>query len=283
MTLTSRSNPYFMEDQTAIAFSGGRTSGFMLWNILQAHGGSLPDGVVATFQNTGLEHEKTLEFVRDIETNWGVPITWLEAPTEYEPDQKSPRTFRVVDFCSASRKGEPFEALIKARKNLPTVIGRWCTSELKIRTLRRYLLQELEWDEYDVAIGIRADEPRRVARMKGDYKGENPVMPIALAGHSERDVLEFWEAQDFDLDLPGGDNTFGNCTGCFLKSLPKLKKIADANAEHLEWWARMEKEQGMNFRLDRPNFHQIGVELTLQGRLFDDRLDDDTIPCTCTD
>ena len=272
-----------MEDQTAIAFSGGRTSGFMLWNILQAHGSSLPDGVVATFQNTGLEHEKTLEFVRDIETNWGVPITWLEAPTEYEPDQKSPRTFRVVDFCNASRKGEPFEALIKARGMLPTVIGRWCTAELKIRTLRRYLMQEVGWDEYDIAIGIRADEPRRVARMKGDHKGENPVMPMALAGHSERDVLEFWKAQDFDLDLPGGDNTFGNCTGCFLKSLPKLKKIADANPEHLEWWARMEKEQGINCRLDRPNYHQIGVELTLQGRLFDDRLDDDTIPCTCTD
>lgn len=277
------SNPYFLEQQTAIAFSGGRTSGFMLWNILQAHGGTLPDGVVATFQNTGLEHEKTLEFVRDVELKWNVPIVWLEASMDYEEGQKSPKTYRKVDFCSASRKGEPFEALIKARGHLPTVIGRWCTAELKIRTLRRYLVQELGWEEYDITIGIRADEPRRVARMKPDSSRETPIMPIAMAGHTERDVLDFWKAQDFDLDLPGGDNTFGNCTGCFLKSLPKLKKIADANPEHLEWWARMEKEQGVPFRLDRPNYHQIGVELTLQGRLFDDRLDDDTIPCTCTD
>jgi 3'-phosphoadenosine 5'-phosphosulfate sulfotransferase (PAPS reductase)/FAD synthetase len=276
-------NPYLMEDQTAIAFSGGRTSGFMLWNILQAHGGSLPDGVVACFQNTGLEHEKTLEFVRDVEVRWGVPITWLEAETEYEEGRKSPATYKVVDFCSASRKGEPFEALINARQMLPTVMARFCTVELKMRTLKRYLKQKLGWTEYDVAIGIRADEPRRVARMKGDHKGENPVMPMAMAKHTEADVLEFWKQQDFDLDLPGGDNTFGNCTGCFLKSLPKLKKIADANPDHLAWWARMEKEQGIPFRIDRPNYHEIGVELTLQGRLFDDRLDDDTIPCTCTD
>ena len=276
-------NPYFMEDQTAIAFSGGRTSAFMLRKILDAHGGSLPDGVVACFQNTGLEHEKTYEFIRDIETKWNVPIKWLEASTEYEEGQKSPRSYKIVDFCSASRKGEPFEALIKARKSLPTVIGRWCTAELKMRTLRRYLVDGLGWDEYDVAIGLRGDEPKRVARMKGDYKGETPVLPMATAGHSELDVFKFWEEQDFDLDLPGGDNTFGNCTGCFLKSLPKLKKIADANPEHLAWWARMEKEQGIPFRIDRPDYHSIGVELTLQGRLFDDRLDDDSIPCTCTD
>ena len=94
-------NPYLLDEQTAVAFSGGRTSGFMLWNILQAHGGSLPDGVVVCFQNTGLEHEKTLEFIRDVEAKWGVPITWLEASTEYEEGRKSPHTYKVVDFCTA--------------------------------------------------------------------------------------------------------------------------------------------------------------------------------------
>lgn len=28
--------------------------------------------------NTGLEHQATLEFVRDVEHEWGVPIVWLE-------------------------------------------------------------------------------------------------------------------------------------------------------------------------------------------------------------
>ena len=276
-------NPYRIQGPAAIAFSGGRTSGFMLKKILDAHDGKLPDDVIVTFQNTGLEHEKTLEFIRDCQNFWGVDIVWLEATTDYKPEQKSPHGARVVDFCKASRNGEPFTALIRARQMLPTVIARFCTVELKMRTLKRYLKQEKGWTEYDVIIGIRADEPRRVARMKGDHKGETPVMPMALARHTEKDVLTFWQNQPFDLDLPGGNNTFGNCVGCFLKSLPKMQKIADAKSEHLDWWARMEKEQQKPFRLDRPNYHEIQVELTLQGRLFDDSLVDDSIPCTCTD
>ena len=283
MMPTFHFDPYKIEGPAAIAFSGGRTSAFMLWHILQAHGGKLPDDVIVSFQNTGLEHEKTLEFIRDCEQNWNQEIIWLEATTDYEPDQKSPHGAKRVDFCTASRKGEPFEALVNARGSLPTVIGRWCTFELKIRTMRRWILDNLGWDSWDIAIGLRADEPRRLAKLSGDTKREEVIAPMGEAGHSERDVLEFWKNQPFDLDLPGGNNTFGNCVGCFLKSLPKLKKIADARPDHLDWWRRMEEEQQQTFRIDRPNYHQIQVELTLQGRLFDDALDDDTIPCTCTD
>lgn len=276
-------NPYRIEGPAAIAFSGGRTSGFMLKQIIDAHDGKLPDDVIVSFQNTGLEHEKTLEFVRDCQSHWDVDIVWLEASTDYEPGQKSPDAARVVDFCSASRNGEPFEALINARGSLPNPIARWCTFELKIRTMRRWILENLGWEEWDIAIGLRADEPRRLAKLAGDTNRETVIAPMGEAGHTENDVLEFWQTQPFDLDLPGGNNTFGNCVGCFLKSLPKMQKIADAKSEHLDWWARMEKEQEQNFRLDRPNYHQIKVELTLQGRLFDDSLVDDSIPCTCTD
>ena len=39
-----------------IHFSGGRTSAFMLWHILEAHGGTLPQDVKVVFCNTGKEH-----------------------------------------------------------------------------------------------------------------------------------------------------------------------------------------------------------------------------------
>ena len=45
-------NPYKIESPALISFSGGRTSGFMLYQILQAHNGSLPKDVHVTFATT---------------------------------------------------------------------------------------------------------------------------------------------------------------------------------------------------------------------------------------
>ena len=38
-------NPYLIKGPALISFSGGRTSGYMLNHILEAHGGRLPDDV----------------------------------------------------------------------------------------------------------------------------------------------------------------------------------------------------------------------------------------------
>ncbi len=100
------SDPFKITDTTVISFSGGRTSAYMLWRVLEANAG-LPSDAVVLFANTGKEEEETLCFVRDCSLNWGVPITWLEYLSDYPK-------YRVVDFDTASRNGEPFEAA-KAR------------------------------------------------------------------------------------------------------------------------------------------------------------------------
>ena len=120
--LTSRSNPYYIDGPTSISFSGGRTSGFMLWQILQAHGGKLPDDVVVCFQNTALEHPKTYEFIRDVEQKWQVPIVWLELVVNKTVDDEDTNRgtrvywYKKVDFCTAAKAGEPFRDLILQRK-----------------------------------------------------------------------------------------------------------------------------------------------------------------------
>ena len=110
---------------TCISFSGGRTSGYMLWLTLQAHGEKLPDDTHVVFANTGKEEEATLRFVRDCAERWGVPIVWVE----YRPDGDG---WTTVDFHTASRNGEPFDALIRKRNYLPNPVARFCTVELKI-------------------------------------------------------------------------------------------------------------------------------------------------------
>ena len=63
-------NPYKIPTPAIISFSGGRTSGFMLWNIINAYGGKLPDDVFVCFANTGREIEHTLEFVNECEKHY---------------------------------------------------------------------------------------------------------------------------------------------------------------------------------------------------------------------
>jgi hypothetical protein len=69
---------------------------------------------------------QTLDFVRDCGERWNVPIVWVE----YAPDGEKQRKFRVVDHRTASRQGEPYEALLRERRYLPNPVTRFCTTQL---------------------------------------------------------------------------------------------------------------------------------------------------------
>ena len=64
------SDPYKIIEPTCISFSGGRTSAYMLWRVLQENNG-LPKEAKVCFANTGKEEEATLRFVRDCGEQWG--------------------------------------------------------------------------------------------------------------------------------------------------------------------------------------------------------------------
>lgn len=226
-------SPYILPDgNVQIAFSGGRTSAYMLHQILEANGG-LPDRVEVTFQNTGREMPQTLDFVQEVGDIWGVRIVWLE----YLPVAPG---FERVNHNNASRNGEPFEMLIRKRKFLPNQQARFCTTELKVRTAKKYL-RSLGWERWTNCVGIRADEPHRLN--KPAPKDRWTVWtPLADAGVSKHDVAAFWRKQRFDLRLPNvrGNCWLGNCDGCFLKSEAHIASLARDFPERHAWWEEME-------------------------------------------
>lgn len=187
-------DPFVIDGPTCLSFSGGSTSGYMLWRTLQANPRSVLDQYLrVAFANTGCEHEKTLEFVRECELRWGFPIEWVEY-------RDSDAGYEVVNFDNASRNGEPFEAIIRKRNYLPNPVTRFCTSELKIRAMHKHL-KSLGWHEandgWDQFIGIRADEPRRVGKIRArghstETSKETMLMPLADAGIGYQDVDDFW-------------------------------------------------------------------------------------------
>ena len=231
-------SPYLLPDcNVQIAFSGGRTSAYMLHQILEANG-DLPDRVVVSFQNTGREMPETLDFVQECSERWGVHVVWLEYRNE------EPR-FEIVSHNSASRNGEPFEAIIRRRGFLPNRVNRFCSIEMKVHTARRYLV-DLGWQEWTNATGIRADEKGRIRDESVKVKGTRhwPWQPLAKAGIQKSDISEFWHRQPFDLRLPNykGKCWLGNCDGCFLKSEANQTALAREYPERHAWWERMERE-----------------------------------------
>ncbi len=240
MTATARlprtlRNPYRVPLPAVISFSGGRTSGFMLKKIVDAYGGRLPDSVAVIFANTGIEREETLQFVDVCGREWGVDIVWLE----YLWD--APHRTRVVDFATASRKGEPYAALIDRKGFVPNVKLRACSSFLKRDRIESYARHWLGLKRWHSVIGLRADEQRRVLRMRamncGSRTGARAVLPLADAGVREADVLDWWKRQPFDLGIP---SYAGNCDLCYLKGRAKLIRLIRADPSRADWWIEQE-------------------------------------------
>ncbi|QVN09501.1 phosphoadenosine phosphosulfate reductase family protein [Pseudomonas rhodesiae] len=288
-------SPYKLSGTTVVSFSGGRTSAYMLRQVLD-NNDDLSD-LVVTFANTGKEHPATLEFVRECAERWKVPIVWLE----FRDDDAG---FAVMDYATASRQGEPFEALIRKRKYLPNPVTRFCTIDLKIRIIHKYLRSlglSTEEAPVDMMTGIRADEPRRVVKIRhrkstSESKWATMVMPLADAGVGVQDVTDFWAGQPFDLMLPtiNGRTLEGNCDLCFLKGAKQVYSIIasdrDEPARKSDWWARMESSvvsggkftgDGARFRSDRPSYQQMLDYSNTQFDMFADH--DEAIECFCGD
>lgn len=268
-------NPYKIEPPFYVSFSGGRTSGYMLRMILDAWGGAMPEGGHVLFANTGKEHSATLDFVHEIETRW-CPITWIE----YRSDAPH---WAAVNYQTADRTGIHFANMIRKKQRLPSPPQRFCTSELKVKPMESFM-RSLGLEDFVCIMGIRADEPRRVARIRGKQDRELSI-PLADANVTEEQVLMFWKAEAFDLPWPHDQKYFGNCDLCFLKSHHRIRHVLQEMPQSAQWWIDREEEIGHQFRFDRPSIKTMLHQVTIQGQLFpsDSCSTDDTLPCDCTE
>lgn len=268
----TNNNPYLITGPALISFSGGRTSAYMLHEILKAHGGTLPDDVVVAFANTGKEREETLRFVHECGSRWGVKIVWLEFLKRSGP---AAGRYERVGFNSASRKGEPLARLIKAKSFTPNSAMRFCTEEAKVNTIKAYLQGELGWAEWANVIGLRHDEGARcLKKYAQNAEGKSlwvNLMPLDKARVSKADVMAFWAEQDFDLGLRGYE---GNCDLCFLKGIGKLKAIIRENPGVAEWWIEQERIGKGRF-ITEHSYADLAREVAEQPHLFDSLDDDD--------
>ena len=228
-------NHYRVPRPAVISFSGGRTSAYMLRRVIDAYGGRLPSDIAVVFANTGMERTETLDFVDTCARAWSFTVHWVE----YLWD--APNRTRIVDHATASRNGEPYAALIDRKGFVPNVTMRTCSGTLKRDRIESFARHHLGLKRWHSVIGLRADEPRRVWRMRamncGSRTGAHAVLPLADAGVREADVIKWWKKQPFDLGIP---SYAGNCTACFLKGRAKLIRIIRENPSLADWWIEQE-------------------------------------------
>lgn len=263
-------NPYLIEGPAAISFSGGRTSGYMLKQIFDAYGGNLPANVIPIFANTGKEREETLRFVHNFREHWGIEVRWVE----YRRDGG----FEEIGYNSASRAGEPFSALIKSKGMPPNWQARFCTQYLKVLPMTNFMIaQGFIPSSYKEVIGLRDDEGHRILKMleRNDKFDRQCIAPMAKARATKRTVMEFWQAQPFDLGLGPGE---GNCDLCFLKGRGIRKELIRRRPSSADWW--INEEQSVNGFFDRrDSYSGLAAEVRNAPDLFPSDEEENDVEC----
>ncbi len=178
--------------------------------------------------------------------------------------------------------------------------------------------------EYVSLIGLRSDEPERVQRIKNresseaGYEGEYVYMPLSEMQIARADVNDFWQRQDWDLDMPG-DTRLSNCVYCFLKGAANLNAIhkemrpqmnggawrnlpgsLQGTPSDLRWWVDIEKKYGRDLvaenrviksegrgedAVDHIGFfgnHKFSYEKVDQDEVVEG-LKESMLPCDCTE
>lgn len=249
-----------------ISFSGGRTSAFMA-KFLFEHPDFREREKIVCFANTGREYEATLEFVDMCDKAFGLNVVWLEALVN--PKKGKGTSFRIVDYKSSSRQGEPFEEVIRkygiSNKQFPH-----CTRELKQLPIRKYM-QSLGYKKWITAVGIRVDEPHRINR-GSDSNFMNPFFPLAdTIRVDERFIRDWWDRQYFDLNLKDYQS---NCDLCWKKSKRKRLTLISENSSVAEWWGNMELKYGEGlYQFDQRDGITIPELVELAKRSFRKALD----------
>jgi len=138
-----------------VKFSGGRSSGMMLMNLLKNNQLDPKRGDVIIFNNTSAEHSATYDFTRSMkklaEEKYNIPFFWIEYQT-YEDSSNTYQwsrkpSYRIVNDQPFSQdnpdgyrfKGEVFEEMISLGGFLPSMVSRICTVSMKIYTTNAFL------------------------------------------------------------------------------------------------------------------------------------------------
>lgn len=215
-----------------VSISGGRTSGYMAAYLKR----TMPDAnLLFVFANTGQEHPKTIEFLKNLNQHFCLNLVCVESVVHRGVRVAS--THKAVPINELHMGGDLFREMC-AEYGLPNKDYPHCNRELKLNPIHSYAVEHFGSDDYDTAIGIRADE---IDRMSVSAKKRRIFYPLVKNPTIKAQIHDWWKKQPFDLEIP---EHHGNCLTCWKKSDRKLKTIATDNPEWFELFRELERDHG---------------------------------------
>ena len=203
-----------------VSFSGGRTSAYLVHLMEQKR---INEGwdVSYVFMDTGAEHPKTYEFVRNVVESFNIDLVCLRPVTHFEKGVGN--TYKEVALSEIGDDLSPWVDMLRKYGTPYNPSGGFCTDRMKTTPYKKYCDKVLGKGEYVSWLGIRIDEPKRLKEKEGfKYLAD-------ISDAEKDDILDWWRSQDFDLEIP---EHLGNCVFCIKKGANKIA-LAAKDEPHL--------------------------------------------------
>lgn len=229
-----------------VTVSGGRSSAMMARHI-QTSDKYKNFEKVYVFCNTGMERYETIQFLKDIEKHWELPLVKIEGV--YSSVMGEGVRYKIVDWDNLNMTAKPFSEMI-AHKNkgifggMPSLDAPYCSENLKTSVAKKLCDDLFGVNNYIKSIGFRKEDmPKRItfAEIKEDKKRIFPLLTDFEKPISQIDLNEWWDKQPFKLGIHG---KFGNCELCWKKSDANLIDVIRNGTRFIDWYREHEQKYG---------------------------------------
>jgi len=226
-----------------VSFSGGRTSAYLCALMIEKFGRENVDFI---FMDTGFEHPKTYEFIKNVNKYFNLNLTCLRG--DFSKPLGDGVDYKIVSIDECGTDLIPFQGMMR-KYGVPYIGGMFCTDRMKLQPFKKYCNDAYGKNNYETWLGIRIDEPKRLTEKKGiKYLAE-------ISDFEKQDILSWWKKQPFDLQI---DEWLGNCVFCPKKS--NLKLVAAQRDEieiYFKWLESLHSK-----------FVRVGLKAGHRGKMY---------------
>ena len=274
-----------MEKQNLmVTVSGGRSSAIMARHIQTSEKYANYEKVFV-FCNTGMERPETINFLKNIEKYWNLPLIKIEGV--YSNDLGTGIKYKIVELNDLNMNAKPFSEMIEHKNKgifngLPNQDAPYCSENLKTLPAKKLCDNIFGINNYKIAIGFRKEDmPKRIswAEIKEQKQKIFPLLTDFETPISQLDLNKLWKKEEFKLELHG---KFGNCELCWKKSDNNLIENIIFGTRFIDWYKKEEeKYNSLSFRNHKSINDLVKLsELPRTGKL--ELLTEDDFNCVCS-
>lgn len=202
-----------------VSFSGGRTSAYLV-HLMEQKRKSEGLDVEYIFMDTGAEHPKTYEFIKNVVSHWQINLVCLRAVISQEKGVGP--TYEEINVGDIGWNLNLWQGMVKKYGAPYNPGGAFCTDKMKTTPYNKYCNDVYGKGNYTTWLGIRIDEKRRLKQKEGyRYLAE-------ISRMTKHEIIGWWGQQPFDLGI---DEWLGNCVFCIKKGINKVALAAKEEPE----------------------------------------------------